>query len=341
MPALTRPATRRVGKSVLAALAIALATPVAIVVSSSSPAQALDPAPGGFATWHETAAATPGGRAETLMSDTDGNIWYADGLSNQLVRVDPVSGDQRPFDLGSSHPGVTDMTMGPSGDIWFGDAANSAIDRLDPRTGHLDSYSLGGSFDMAFSVVPGSDGRIWFGEPSTGGLGAIAPDGRITRVADPDGAIITNVVSAPDGRLWYTRVGPPSSLGVYDPRSGAFDTIPLGLADLSGLALTHDGTLWVGGSGAIVNVTLAGAIAAVVSLPPAPFGSITPTALTAGDFAKLYFTDGAGRIGRIDLAGSVSFLTPPFAGAMPNRLAVSSIGSLWYTDFARGALGSV
>ncbi|MCS5732549.1 Vgb family protein [Herbiconiux daphne] len=332
------PLRRRVGTALVAALAVALMAP-AVVVATSAPATALDLFPRDFATWHETEAATAGGRPETLTSDADGFVWYYDGLSNQLVRVDPVGGGQLPFDLGPAHPGVIDLTMGPDGDIWFGDAANSAIGRLDPRTGSVDSFALGGAWDMAFSLVTGPDGDIWFGEPSAGGLGHIAADGTISRVPDPDGAVITNLVSAPDGRLWYTRPG-LSSLGAYDPAAGTFDLMPLALIDVSGVALGRDGTLWVGGTGALANITLAGAVT-IVPIPAAPFGAISPASLVAGEASALYFTDNAGAIGEIDSAGTLSFVRPPFAGAMPNRLAVSGTGSLWYTDFTRGTLGWV
>ncbi len=306
---------------------------------ATAPASALEPAPGGFASWHEASPATPGGRPQAIASDASGFLWYADGLNNELVRVDPLTGAQRPFSLGTTYSGVIDLTMGRDGDIWFGDTANSAIGRLDPSTGAVDSFPLGAPFDWAYSVVAGPDGNIWFGEPSAGGLGSIAPDGTISRVADPDGAIITDVVSAPDGRLWYTRAG-LTSLGSYDPRTGAFDSVSLGLIDVSTLTLARDGTLWAGGTGALANVTLSGAVT-IVPIPVAGYGPVYPESLTAGEFVPLYFTDVAGRIGRVDLDGVVSFVTPPFAGALPHRLAVSSTGSLWYTDVARGTLGSV
>ena len=334
-----RPVTRRVGRVVVAALALAVVMPVANVVATSSRAHALDPIPRDFDTWHETAVATPGGRPEIVTSDTDGFIWYADGLNNQLVRVDPVSGDQLPFSLGTVHRGVMDLVMGPDGDVWFGDTSNSAIGRLDPRTGIVDSFPLGAPFDWAYSLAVGSDGNIWFGEPSAGGLGAIAPDGTITRVPDPDGAIITDVVSAPDGRLWYTRAG-FTSLGVFDPHTRTFDTVPLGLVDVSGLALAHNGTLWATGTGALANVTQSGSIT-IVPLPPASYGAVVPENVIAGDFMQVYFTEVSGSIGRVDLDGTVSFVRPPFARAQPGHLAVSSIGSLWYVDIARGVLGSV
>ena len=329
---------RRVAAFAAAAVALAGGALVATV-----PAHALDPIPGGFATWHEYEPATPGGNPQTLAMDAADNVWYADSLSNQIVRVPTgAPATARAYDLGPSTPGIGSIAFGLDGSVWYSDTANGAIGRLDPASGAVDTYPLGGPFDWASSLVAGPGGDIWFGDPQNYGLGAIAPDGHITRIPEPSGTEIAILVAAPDGRLWYPK-DRTGELGAYDPRTGVFESIlvPGGIREFTGLSLSNTGDLWVGGVDALTRLGLDGSVKASVTLPPSPAGYTAPRRLVPGIESELHFTDPTMGIATVSASGRVTYARPPFAGSVPDRLAVTSSGSLWYTDALRATLGNV
>ncbi|MGA1837619.1 hypothetical protein VD659_11885 [Herbiconiux sp. 11R-BC] len=322
------------------AAAVALGT-VAGGMLVAAPAIALDPRPGDFATWHEYPTATPGGTLATIATDAADNIWYSDPLDNQIVRVPSASpSTPRSYDLGAGWPGVSSLAVGADGSIWFDDFVNGAIGHLDPVTGVVESFPLFAATDWASSLVAGPEGSVWFGDPVNGRIDAISPSGSITGIPEPSGAAIVDLVAAADGRLWYTKNTGPE-LGSYDPRTGTFESYPVPVGEFTGLALSNTGDLWVAGIDTLLRVRLDGSIAASVALPPSPAGYTAPRHLIAGVDTELHFTDYAMGIGTVDSAGHVRYTRPPFTDSAPDRLAVTSYGSLWYTDAVRNTLGNV
>jgi streptogramin lyase len=168
----------------------------------------------------------------------------------------------------------------------------------------------------------------------------MALDGTLTSVAEPRGGQAYHLVSAEDGRIWYTVDG-YGSLGAYDPATGVFDDYFIDVSNFSGLATGRDGDLWVAGTNLLKKVSLTGAVLDAISIPAASFEYLQPASLVAGVDTELYFVLDEHRIGWIDHAGTLRTSRPPYTGVSLARLSITSYNSVWYTDRGRGTLGNV
>ncbi|WP_440710158.1 Vgb family protein [Herbiconiux sp. YIM B11900] len=321
-----------------AAAALAVAGSGAAASLRPEAARALDVRPGGFVTWHEFALPSAAGMPGAILCDALDRVWYTDDANKQLIMFPAASpAAYTTVDLGPAGPSIGTLLAAPDGAIWFNDFAEPQMGRFDPLTTAVSMFPTGGS-GTAFSPVVGSDGAIWFGDPGNEGIASLASDGTITRVRDPHGSLVVHVVAAGDGRLWYSRDGLPV-LVRYDPATGVFDELLLSGGDTYGLTVDTVGEVWVGTHGLVSHVA-AGDVVTEYPIPSTiPFWPGYPTSLAAGHHARLYFTDEQLGLGRIDPGGAVTFQRPPFAGAAPRELAVTSVGTLWYTDPARGTIG--
>ncbi|MDO9395026.1 MAG: hypothetical protein Q7T71_00630, partial [Herbiconiux sp.] len=324
---------------IVGALALA-ATGPAVSALLPSRANASGVRPGGFETWHEHPLAGVGGNPGAILCDATDTLWYVDDANHQLVRFPAAApASHVSFDLGPGAPFPGDLVTGGDGCLWFNDFAGSNMGRFDPLTGATTLLPLGGPGN-AFSPVLGPDGAIWFADPENTALGAIAADGIVRRFTDARGQRPNLVASPGDGRLWYTRDGVPM-LVRFDPATGASDELAVGSGSITGLAVDPSGGVWVGQAGAILHVDRADVVTEFPLPSSIPFWPGVPTSLVAGVHARLYFTDEQLGLGRLDPSGTVLFQHPPFTDATPARLAVTTVGTLWYTDPTRATLGSL
>lgn len=321
-----------------AAAALTVAGSAAAVTLQPCAAQALDVRPGGFATWREFPLPSAAGVPGALLCDALDRIWYTDDAAKQLVTFRAAApAAYEAFDLGATGPSIATLVPAPDGAIWFNDFAAPEMGRFDPVSRTVSTFPLGGT-STAYSPVVGADGAIWFGDPDDEGIASLAPDGTVTRVRDPRGALVVHLVSGGDGRLWYTRDADPL-LVRFDPVSGVFDEFSLGGGEIYDLALDAAGEIWAGAPGLISHIAAGDIVTEFPLLSPIPFWPGFPTSMVAGQWARLYFTDEQLGLGRIALDGAVTFQRPPFTGAAPRNLAVTAAGTLWYTDPARGTIG--
>ena len=99
----------------IVAITLAGLTVAASAVASGGAAQASDPwpaPPGGISLWHDEATIDPGGAAIDLIRDRDGDIWYLDDGSEDLVRIDVDTHVHTAFDLPAT-TGVLLMAASP------------------------------------------------------------------------------------------------------------------------------------------------------------------------------------------------------------------------------------
>ncbi|MEP6599648.1 MAG: hypothetical protein ABJB98_09415 [Actinomycetota bacterium] len=99
---------------------------------------------------------------------------------------------------------------------------------------------------IGFMLAP--DGRVWFTEFGAGKVGVLDPmTRRIREYAVPGRPNIPAVAVAPDGTVWFTSI--QGSLYGLTPSSGRLRRIVLPAAGDYGIAVSHDGRLWVGRNG--------------------------------------------------------------------------------------------
>ena len=114
--------SRRTLAGAVATFAAASLIPVAGMATAPA-AQALDPFPTDYASWHSVD--TPGGGAWTVTSDQNGDIWYADDVTSEVVHLTPGAPGKTVYPLGVTGTRIVSMAATPDGHIWLGDAGDA------------------------------------------------------------------------------------------------------------------------------------------------------------------------------------------------------------------------
>ena len=337
-PAPTRTVRHRRARTIgISALALALMAPAA-AVAVAAPAQALDPFPRDYATWHQVSI---GGGASKLTADQAGDIWYVDDAAEEIVRVIPGVPGATSFPLGLTDSRTVSLAATPDGHIWLGDAGpvDNVLRRVDTATGVVDTFPLAGRFPSApDDIAVDEAGSIWFGGwngASDPGLTTIRPDGTSTTVASPSGHMIEQITVAPDGRVWFTQDA-SSDLTVYDPFAKTYSTVSLGAVAPGGLwnaidvQVSASGDLWAATSKGVAKIAPDGTLLLVKAYPPRTMPA-TPRSMVAGEHAEMYMLDGEGGLARFDAAGNTTFFTAPFASHDSWSVAVDRFGEMWTT----------
>lgn len=273
-----------------------------------------------IATNRAVGAAIPVGGANGYPSSPDvtpayGALWTTDWRTNEVVRIDPVSG--APVARIAVGGQLTAVAAGPLG-LWAAVAClpppagsnlpcgGRQLVRIDPATNTTAERI---AFDPGLHSIPlelaVGRGRFWIAAPSSGRrLEEIDPTGALSDV--PAGAW---VMSSRRGALWTAAryacdlfrvpaVGAPVALG------GALSRLARepGLCHARGITQAADGTLWV------VGVRSGNLKAVVVHLDPRrnrPLGrplvlGHDPAAITAGAGAIWVVNRADGTLSRID-----------------------------------------
>jgi virginiamycin B lyase len=199
--------------------------------------------------------------------------------------------------------------------------------------------------ERAFPHDPavGSDGIVWYTDQRNSFIGRLNPTtGKITDYATPTPASGPHgIVVAPDGAVWYTaqRTG---KLGRLDPKTGTIEeySLPAGARDPHTL-LIRKGIVWFTVQqsnmyGRLDPRTREAKVWTVPTSEASPYGIVN--APDASIWVALF---GTNKLGRVDAAsGALEEITLPERRSRPRRLAVDETGVVWYSDYARGYLGS-
>ena len=151
-------------------------------------------------------------------------LWGADLQRNRLLRVDPQTGDQKPFPVPYEGPtGPHTIIDTPQGDFWITMLEQGVVGRFDPKTEQWQLFDKFGTYEMAhdvaynhdFYAMPDSQGRYWFTligsnrmarlDPRTGDIATIETptrEGQSPLHSALYGAVITG-----DGkRVWFSQL---------------------------------------------------------------------------------------------------------------------------------------
>ena len=77
----------------------------------------------------------------------------------------------------------------------------------------------------------------------------------------------------------------------------------------------------------------------ICDLADAPYSY--PNDIVAGPDGAMWFTNGLGYIGRIDMLGTITTYTIPFAGTYPTYIAVGSDKNIWFSDQGTNSIGRI
>lgn len=84
-----------------------------------------------------------GGRGPGAIAVAGGSVWFASYVSNQLVRVDPLSMRQDPYGMPRGVEGPKGVAVDGSGRIWVTAFRSQRVARFDPRRRSWDGWHLG------------------------------------------------------------------------------------------------------------------------------------------------------------------------------------------------------
>jgi virginiamycin B lyase len=144
----------------------------------------------------------------SAVEDKDGKLWIPYyGRGNEVVRLDPATGEQTPFPLPFpklAATGIHSVIPAPDGTVWFTELAVGRIAHLDPSTGTVTEYQNtplpDGRRTTAHTVRVDAAGRVW----ASGGPAISMFDPKYERFEHYDlGGSYGNVVGQ-NGDQWFT-----------------------------------------------------------------------------------------------------------------------------------------
>jgi uncharacterized repeat protein (TIGR01451 family) len=146
------------------------------------------------------------------------------------------------------------------------------------------------------------------------------------------------IVSGPDGALWFTLASPANDIGRITPDGTTiYYSIPTSGSFPQGIASGPDGNLWFTeqSAGKVGKITQSGAITEYST------GGF-PTSITAGPDGNLWFTQtNADEIGKITPSGALTEYPVPTASSQPTGIVAGPDGNLWFTEFNADKIGEI
>jgi streptogramin lyase len=237
------------------------------------------------------------------------------------------------------------LALGSDGNMWFMNKApgkEAAIGKV-TASGTITEYPLGGTGDSErIEIVSGPESDLWAATccatESKGKIDKIATSGTITEYTLPKEGRPSDLVTGPDGNLWFLE---RNWDGSKDPRvakitpSGTVTEYALSY-NPSDLIVGPDKNLWFmePEADAVVKMTTAG-VATKYGTGVAPLG------LTSGPDKNLWFTK-AGGIGKMTTAGVVTTYPLPTGRegeAHLGEIVTGPDSNLWFTLYGTTKAG--
>jgi streptogramin lyase len=198
---------------------------------------------------------------QDLAFDTTGNLWFT-LLGGRIGRLNPATGAIQswqvpvPQDAGRAYPFSLAITPGS---VWFGYLSGGAVGKLDPATGKVTLLPLANHQAGIYAMTTDASGRIWFTEMQPAFLGSIDPKtGKVTELPVPhkagDPSILYSLVATGDGSVWFASAG-ANAVVHYQASDNHFTfyTLPASQSIPFGMALGHNGAIWISGDGGADN----------------------------------------------------------------------------------------
>jgi streptogramin lyase len=292
---------------------------------------------------------------QQITAGTDGNLWFTDPGTNQVGRLNPLTGAITEYPIPTSNSLPTGITAGPDGNVWFTEQDANQVAKIDPSSGAITEYPLPAPGLNPTSITFGPDGNLWFAETGADQLGSLNPQtGLITE--HPTTAILgapANLTIGPDQRVSFTDTA-GSQIGWINTKTGVVTVEPvLGSGSLTSLGAGSDGKLWFTDQSSASHYGSLNPVSGAVNIAPAIvnpfFPSAYPTTLkqlrdaTAGRDGNVWFTDAADRliVSVNPSTGAASTYAIPVDGSTPTGLTDGPDGNLWYIDGFNHRIGEV
>src|SRR5918998_2286310 len=196
-------------------------------------------------------------------------------------------------------------------------------------------------------ITQASDGNFWFTESFVNDqnatphkVGRITPGGEVTEFNVCDFCFPTDIVQGSDGILYFTKND--ASLGRITTDGTVLSDIP-GVFSSNGNGLdAHADDIWFADFN---NHSVWRYDIPTETFTEFPAPNTVPLDVAVGANGTVWFTDGNGQIGRLDLdspASATGIVTEIDVEGFPREINIASDGAVWFTErFTPQAVGRI
>lgn len=271
----------------------------------------------------------------------DGNRMDSDICSNSCISA--VCGAITEYSIATPNSGPYGITKGPDNTLWFTQKNTNKVAKRAPD-GSVTEYTLPSPNSLPMGITAGLDGKMYIVEySSTNGnkIARLFQNGTFEEVLIPTAASLpSGITTGLDGSIWFAEYsgnkvgkipfggGVPQEFAI--PTPGSYPT---------GIAAGPVGEIWLAAHGAnrLVKVWPMGIVSELAPLPP---GSI-PQSIAKGPDGNMWFTEGIGKIGRVNPNETVDHFTIPTPRSSPIAITGGPDGNVWFTDPGTNKIGKI
>lgn len=132
-----------------------------------------------------TFAFSSGARPAEITLDEKGHAWVALLGLDQIVEIDPSTGETKSRSVPTPGSGVYGIAVSPDGKVWFTESSANKIGRYDPSTDQVTEISIPTPSSYPSSIAVASDGRVWFVEENGNKIGCVVGAATFTSSTGP------------------------------------------------------------------------------------------------------------------------------------------------------------
>jgi virginiamycin B lyase len=192
-------------------------------------------------------------------------------------------------------------------------------------------------------LLKGADGNLWFSNIGRHQIARFDIARRQLRTfpLHPTSQVLV-MSNGPDGNVWYSDFdGNRGTIARITPAGKITEFVMPHGRGAAGLGPGPDHNIWIteGVNDRIARFDLRTHKFREFKLPHPASG---PCKVAAGSDGALWFTElGAGRIGRITMAGEITEFEVPTKNAWPFMIVSGPDGALWFTEYNAGKIGRI
>ncbi len=229
------------------------------------PAMVPTPDPGLDATAKTTITQYDVGVTDTWAHDmtiepSTGAAWVVDYPFDDLIRVDPLTGDQQRFKLPTKGGGMHTTHFDKQGKLWITLQLADMVASFDPATSSFQLFAgfRKGSLIHSFAydehglVQFDAQGRMWLSEFGTNSVASLNPETGEIKEYDlgGDSGHTYGIALDSKGRVWYTKYV-ENLYGMLDPATGQVSEKQMPRPDSAPhrMSIDNEDRLWIPNSG--------------------------------------------------------------------------------------------
>jgi virginiamycin B lyase len=177
-----------------------------------------------------------------LLVAQDGSLWFADGSSGTICRLDTVTGTVSEVRVsGGAKPTLTGLIQAPDGGFWFG--TGTWIGRIDPATKAVKRFQSNGFGYPGWGPMVIRNNAIWFPVPAGFGTFELSVHDLDYHQEFQTYRRLPQMLLAPDGWFWFALGD--QGLGRVDSRDASARTLHGPSSErITWIALDAHGDLW-------------------------------------------------------------------------------------------------